>query len=128
MPLSAPRRCGSFVAEAATIGDTPARPHRSLIAACACCGAGLFGDAPRDSFAITPNAALPVLSGPASSSPAPGVLRLDPAGFLAMAMASTKTRPLHAGLDAAALAVEQKMIGWRRDFHKNPELGNQEVR
>jgi amidohydrolase len=90
----------------------------------------LFGDAPRESLAIAPNAALPELSGPATSSPVPGSLGTGTAGLLAMAMAmaSPRTRPLHARLDAAAQAVEQKMIGWRRDFHENPELGNQEVR
>lgn len=31
-------------------------------------------------------------------------------------------------VDAAATALEQKVIGWRRDFHQNPELGNQEKR
>ncbi len=36
--------------------------------------------------------------------------------------------PIHATLDAAAAAVEAKMIGWRRDIHANPELGNQEKR
>ena len=24
--------------------------------------------------------------------------------------------------------IDQKLIGWRRDFHENPELGNQEIR
>src|SRR4051812_28978945 len=37
-------------------------------------------------------------------------------------------RPIHALLDAAARGVEGKMLGWRRDIHQNPELGNQEVR
>jgi hypothetical protein len=25
-------------------------------------------------------------------------------------------------------AIESKIIGWRRDFHEHPELGNREVR
>lgn len=38
------------------------------------------------------------------------------------------SRPIHAALDEAAKAIEEKMIGWRRDIHANPELGNQEKR
>lgn len=38
------------------------------------------------------------------------------------------TSPLHRRLDAAAATVEGRMIGWRRDIHANPELGNQEHR
>ena len=37
-------------------------------------------------------------------------------------------RPIHAALDKAAAAIEQKMIAWRRDIHANPELGNRETR
>lgn len=37
-------------------------------------------------------------------------------------------RPIHAKLDEAARAIEQKMIAWRRDIHANPELGNRETR
>jgi amidohydrolase len=33
-----------------------------------------------------------------------------------------------ARLDAEAAALEQKVIGWRRDFHRHPELSNREVR
>ena len=36
--------------------------------------------------------------------------------------------PIHQRLDAAAVAIEGKMLEWRRDFHQNPELGNQEYR
>src|SRR5580658_2764622 len=113
MPFPTRGRTGRFVAEAVTAGE------RGLLAACVCCAAGLFGAAPRDAFAIAPNATL--LSSPETKS-------LGTAGLLAMAMASTKTKPLHARLDAAAKTIEQKMIGWRRDFHENPELGNQEFR
>ncbi|MEJ7588472.1 MAG: hypothetical protein WKI04_13000, partial [Ferruginibacter sp.] len=28
----------------------------------------------------------------------------------------------------AAIKLEQKVIGWRRDIHEHPELGNQETR
>jgi amidohydrolase len=34
----------------------------------------------------------------------------------------------YAVLDAAADQINQKMIGWRRDFHEHPELGNHELR
>lgn len=35
---------------------------------------------------------------------------------------------LSARIDAAAAALEAKVIGWRRDFHQHPELSNREVR
>ena len=35
---------------------------------------------------------------------------------------------LAAAIDAAASALEPKVIAWRRDFHANPELGNREFR
>ncbi len=35
---------------------------------------------------------------------------------------------LAARIDAAAQAVEEKVIAWRRDFHEHPELGNRELR
>jgi len=35
---------------------------------------------------------------------------------------------LRASINAAADKVESKVIAWRRDIHKNPELGNREVR
>src|SRR5690242_16477531 len=56
---------------------------------------------------------------------AAGVLgpRLAQAGI-----APAPTNALHAKLDFAATAIEARMIGWRRDVHQNPELGNQEVR
>jgi amidohydrolase len=42
----------------------------------------------------------------------------------------TIVRPadLAAAIDAAAQALEQRVIGWRRDFHQHPELGNRETR
>lgn len=46
----------------------------------------------------------------------------------AQGVAAGAARPIHALLDAAAGAIEAKMIGWRRDIHQNPELGNQERR
>ncbi|HEX9452265.1 MAG TPA: amidohydrolase [Burkholderiales bacterium] len=38
--------------------------------------------------------------------------------------------PMRAGaqVDAAAAALEARVIGWRRDFHRHPELSNREIR
>ena len=36
--------------------------------------------------------------------------------------------PFDAALAAAADRLEPKVIAWRRDLHRNPELGNREVR
>ena len=41
---------------------------------------------------------------------------------------TTRPLPLHVAIDAAAQAIEDRVIAWRRDFHEHPELGNQEVR
>lgn len=35
---------------------------------------------------------------------------------------------IHQRLDAAAAAVLPKVVAWRRDFHRHPELGNRETR
>lgn len=43
----------------------------------------------------------------------------------ATAVGQTKLRP---AIDKQAIAIESKVIEWRRDFHEHPELGNQEVR
>jgi amidohydrolase len=48
--------------------------------------------------------------------------------FAAAHVPPAATSPLHRSLDTAAVAVERRMIGWRRDIHANPELGNQEHR
>lgn len=55
-------------------------------------------------------------------------------GSITMAMmlasvpaAGWSQRPLP-GIDAQLAAVTPKVIGWRRDIHRNPELGNQETR
>ncbi len=37
-------------------------------------------------------------------------------------------RPLHDRIDRAASEVMPKVIEWRRDLHRHPELGNREVR
>src|SRR5258706_1686937 len=36
--------------------------------------------------------------------------------------------PFDEALGAAAGRIEAKVIAWRRDFHRNPELGNREFR
>src|SRR5216684_400842 len=41
--------------------------------------------------------------------------------------AEMSTSPLLALVDPAASKVESKVIGWRRQIHEHPELGNQEV-
>ena len=51
-----------------------------------------------------------------------------PKGILAADVVVDSVRPIHQRLDAAAVAIEAKMIGWRRDIHQDPELGNQELR
>jgi amidohydrolase len=38
------------------------------------------------------------------------------------------SEPLEREIDARAVAVESRLIAWRRDIHEHPELGNQEVR
>jgi amidohydrolase len=56
---------------------------------------------------------------------------LQPFAALAQAQpaaAAGPTRAIHGALDQAAQAIESRMIGWRRDIHANPELGNQEKR
>ncbi len=35
---------------------------------------------------------------------------------------------LAARIDAAASAIEDRLVAWRRDIHANPELGNREHR
>jgi len=60
-----------------------------------------------------------------SSRPCLGVLLGLPAMLWSMLlMADVSEREL----DAAAKAMDNKVIEWRRDFHANPELGNREVR
>jgi amidohydrolase len=36
--------------------------------------------------------------------------------------------PFDAAISAAAVALQPRVVAWRRDFHQNPELGNREVR
>jgi amidohydrolase len=51
-----------------------------------------------------------------------------PKSALAAEIMAAPARPIHQRLDAAAAAIEARMIEWRRDIHQNPELGNQEMR
>jgi hypothetical protein len=46
----------------------------------------------------------------------------------ALAVTPGAARPIHATLDAAARAIEPRLVAWRRDIHQHPELGNREVR
>jgi len=47
-------------------------------------------------------------------------------GLLSAATARAEVTP--AELDAAVVALEPRVIEWRRDFHSHPELGNREFR
>lgn len=48
--------------------------------------------------------------------------------FLFLSIASFGQSNLHPKIDQSSDQVESKVIEWRRDFHKYPELGNQEFR
>lgn len=43
-------------------------------------------------------------------------------------MAVAQKSSYEAAIRASADKIEQKVIGWRHDFHQNPELGNRETR
>lgn len=43
-------------------------------------------------------------------------------------MDATATLPLEHAIGAAARHVDPKVVGWRRDIHQHPELGNREFR
>ena len=45
-----------------------------------------------------------------------------------MTTAPVAASSLSAQIDTAALAIEARLIAWRRDFHAHPELGNREFR
>jgi len=42
--------------------------------------------------------------------------------------AQAPSNPLTADVDRLAAEVNPQVVAWRRDFHKNPELGNRELR
>ena len=48
--------------------------------------------------------------------------------FLCTALPALATSPLEAEVRTRTSALEQKLIGWRRDIHQHPELGDQEQR
>ena len=42
--------------------------------------------------------------------------------------ATAQNSSLRNQVTLAVEKIDQKLIGWRRDFHEHPELGNQEIR
>jgi amidohydrolase len=50
------------------------------------------------------------------------------AALLAAPVLAAQAQVTDAELDAAAAAVEGRVIEWRRDFHRHPELANREAR
>jgi len=44
------------------------------------------------------------------------------------ALAQTGTNPLASEVDRLSTELNSQVVTWRRDFHKNPELGNRETR
>jgi amidohydrolase len=44
------------------------------------------------------------------------------------AQTSPSANPLAADVDRLSAEINPQVVAWRRDFHKNPELGNREVR
>jgi amidohydrolase len=49
-------------------------------------------------------------------------------GLAALGAISARAAIPPAELDAAAAAMQPKLVEWRRDFHRNPELANRETR
>src|SRR5690348_10417507 len=41
---------------------------------------------------------------------------------------AAQTNPLAGEVDRLSTELNSQVVTWRRDFHKNPELGNREVR
>ncbi len=50
------------------------------------------------------------------------------AGHVLFGQIADKNAPLKAKMDKMALAIEPKVIAWRRDLHQNPELSNREFK
>lgn len=48
--------------------------------------------------------------------------------LLALSVAAAHAATPRPEVDAAARALQQKVVDWRRDFHAHPELGNRETR
>ncbi len=55
-------------------------------------------------------------------------IKMLAAVLLLQLSATAQNEPLKQKLALQADQLEQKVIGWRRDFHEHPELGNLEVR
>jgi len=55
-------------------------------------------------------------------------MRLTLAAVLAVATLPAAAQSLQSRLDSLADTLEPKVIEWRRDIHRNPELGNRETR
>jgi len=49
-------------------------------------------------------------------------------GLVALGAASAQAAITPGEIDAAAAALQPRLIEWRRDFHRNPELANRETR
>lgn len=49
-------------------------------------------------------------------------------GLVALVATSAQAAITPEELDAAAAAIQPRLIEWRRDFHRNPELANRETR
>ena len=67
----------------------------------------------------------------ASVPDVPVVLLTPPAGSSSSLYASQTApaaNPLAADVDRLATEINPQVVAWRRDFHKNPELGTQETR
>lgn len=45
-----------------------------------------------------------------------------------IAVSAQTTEAVKSAINQSADKIEQKVIAWRRDFHQNPELGNNEIR
>jgi len=58
----------------------------------------------------------------------PFALGVGLAVLLAIVPSLATAEPIHDALDREAKAIEPRMIEWRRDIHRHPELGNREVR
>jgi amidohydrolase len=47
---------------------------------------------------------------------------------LLYAQTASAQNPLAADVDRLSAELNPQVVAWRRDFHKNPELGNSEIR
>ncbi len=61
-------------------------------------------------------------------APIIGIVVFVVSSLWAGASARAESRPLETEVAKRAAVVEPKLIGWRRDIHQHPELGDQETR